>query len=40
MGTSSTTKGCSSPEHYFTTASSPAVSPGGRKAALHGEAVR
>ena len=40
MGTSSTTKGCSSPEHYFTTASSPAVSPGGRKAALHGEVVR
>ena len=36
MGTSSTTKGCSSPAHYFNTVSSPDVSPGGRKAALHG----
>ena len=39
MGTSSTTKGCSSPAHYFNTVSSPDVSPGGRKAALHGENV-
>ena len=36
MGTSSTTKGRSSPEHYLNTVSSPAVPPGGRKAALHG----
>ena len=36
MSTSSTTKDCSSPAHYFNTVSSPAVSPGGRKAALHG----
>ena len=39
MGTSSTTKGCSSPAHHFNTVSSPDVSPGGRKAALHGENV-
>ena len=36
MGTSSTTKGCISPAHYFNTVSSPDVSPGGRKAALLG----
>ena len=39
MGTSSTTKGHSSPTHCLNTVSSPAVSPGGRKAALHGTNV-
>ena len=39
MGTSSTTKGRSSPTHYLNTVSSPAVPPGGRKAALHGTNV-
>ena len=39
MGTSSTIKGRSSPAHYLNTVSSPAVSPGGRKAALHGTNV-